>query len=306
MIAGPTASGKSALALELAHAFDGTVINADSLQTCRDLRILTARPDGAALSRAPHRLYGYLDAAERGSVALWRDLALDAIAEAVRSGRLPIVVGGTGLYLRALQGGLAPVPPIPEEIRAEALALHRVLGGAGFRQRLATLDPSGAERLSVGDRQRLARAYEVVRATGRPLRSWQERPCPPPPYRFATILLAPPRDRLYAACDSRFSAMIAAGGLDEAAALAARGLDPALPAMKAVGMPELLRHLRGEMPLGEAVAAAQRATRRYAKRQTTWFRHQCRPDMIFSEQFSERLLRCSRQFIDELLLTLRA
>ncbi len=303
IIAGPTASGKSALAAALAEEIDGTVVNADSLQTYRDLSILTARPDAAALARAPHRLYGYLDAAERGSAALWRALAMDAIAGATRAGRLPIVVGGAGLYLRALQHGLAPIPPIPQEVRQEALALHRALGGAGFRERLAGLDPAGAERLFAGDRQRLVRAYEVVRATGTPIAAWRRQPDRASPYRFATILLAPPRDRLYAACDSRFAAMIAAGGLDEAARLAARGLDPELPAMKALGLPELLRHLRGETPLGEAVASAQRATRRYAKRQTTWFRHQCRPDITFAEQLSERLLRCSRQFIDRFLLT---
>ncbi len=303
VVAGPTASGKSALALALAEALNGTIVNADSLQSYRDLHILTARPDMAALARAPHRLYGFLDAADRGSAASWRALALDEIAAAEQAGRLPIIVGGTGLYLRALQHGLAPIPRVPQEIRLEALALHGALGGVAFREQLARLDPVGAGRLFPGDRRRLVRAYEVVRATGIPVAAWREKPSSAAPYRFATILLAPPRDRLYAACDSRFAAMIKAGALDEATALAARGLDPELPAMKAVGLPELLRHLRGEMPLGEAVAAAQRATRRYAKRQTTWFRHQCRPDLILAEQFSERLLRCSRQFIDGFLLT---
>jgi tRNA dimethylallyltransferase len=303
VIAGPTASGKSALALELADVFGGTIVNADSLQIYRDLRILTARPDASAERRAAHRLYGFVDAAERGSVGQWRTLALLEIATATREGRLPILVGGTGLYLRSLAKGLAPVPEIPTQIRQEAVELHRLLGGVEFRERLAQLDPVGAERLVPKDRQRLVRAYEVVRATGAPLAAWQRRADPSPPYRFVTILLAPPRDALYAACETRFSRMIAAGALTEAAALAARGLDPDLPAMKAVGLPELLRHLRGEMLLADAIAAAQRATRHYAKRQTTWFRHQTTPDLRLEEQFSEGLLRRSRQFVHESVLT---
>ena len=303
VVAGPTASGKSVLALELAEIFGGTIINADSLQIYRDLRVLTARPDALAELRAPHRLYGFLDAGERGSVANWRALALDEIAAATRAGRLPILVGGTGLYLRALEHGLAPVPEIPEQIRQEAVELHRLLGGVAFRERLATIDPAGAQRLYAGDRQRLLRAFEVVRATGVPLATWQRRPHSSSAYRFSIILLAPPRQRLYAACDTRFARMIQADVLGEAAALAARGLDPGLPAMKAVGLAELLRYLRGEMPIEVAIAAAQRATRRYAKRQMTWFRHQTVPDLRFEEAFSEGLLRRSRQFVHECVLT---
>jgi len=303
VIAGPTASGKSALALELAEVFGGTIINADSLQIYRDLRILTARPDALAELRAAHRLYGFLDAAERGSVAHWRALALDEITAATRAGRLPILVGGTGLYLRALRHGLAPVPEIPEQIRQEAVDLHRLLGGIGFREKLAKLDPAGAQRLFPGDRQRLLRAFEVVRATGIPLATWQRRPHPTSSYRFSIILLTPPRDRLYAACDTRFARMIQADALGEVAALVARGLDPDLPAMKAVGLPELLSYLCGEMPIEVAIAAAQRATRRYAKRQMTWFRHQTAPDLRLEEEFSEGLLRRSRQFVHECVLT---
>jgi len=306
LIAGPTASGKSALALELAAVFDGTIINADSLQVYRELRILTARPDMAATARAPHRLYGFLDAAERGSVGEWRALALDAIAEAHRAGRLPIVVGGTGLYQRALTHGLAEIPPIPAAIRAEAAELHQSLGGAAFRELLAALDSETAARLPAGDRQRLTRAYEVVRATGVPLGKWQgAAAAAPPPYRFASLLLLPPRAALYAAGEARFRAMIAEGALDEAAALAARRLDPRLPAMKAVGLPELLHHLRGEIVLDAAILLAVQATRRYAKRQMTWFRHQTVADLVLNEQFSESLLHCSRHFIDGFLLTHR-
>jgi tRNA dimethylallyltransferase len=303
VVAGPTATGKSALALDLAAAYGGTIINADSLQTYRDLHVLTARPDADAEARAPHRLYGFLDAAERGSAARWRALALAEIEAAFAAGSLPIVVGGTGLYLRALFAGLAPVPDIPPEIRGEAAALYRSLGGAAFHERLASLDPTAAARLPPGDRQRLIRAFEVVRATGVPLGEWQRRPAVAAPYRFATLLLMPPREAIYAAGDARFAAMIAAGGLAEAAALLARGLDPGLPAMKAVGLPELFAHLRGEVGLSEAIAAAQQATRRYAKRQVTWFRHQLDAGLVCVEQYSESFLYRSRHFIDQFLLT---
>jgi tRNA dimethylallyltransferase len=264
---------------------------------------LTARPDAIAEERAPHRLYGFLDAAERGSVADWRALALDGIAAATGTGRLPIVVGGTGLYLRALQNGLAPVPKIPEAVRQEALELHRLLGGVGFREQLARLDPAGAERLVPGDRQRLARAYEVVRATGMPLSAWQRQAHPSSSYHYSTILVIPPREKLYAACDARFVRMIEADALGEAAALARRSLDPGLPAMKAMGVPELLRYLHGEIPLEAAIAAGQRATRQYAKRQMTWFRHQAVPDLTLAEQFSQDLLRSALRFVRESVLT---
>jgi tRNA dimethylallyltransferase len=303
IVAGPTASGKSALALELAENLNGTVINADAIQCYRDLQILTARPDQAAERRAPHRLYGFLDAAERGSAERWRALALEEIGNAIKAGFLPILVGGSGLYLRALTEGLALVPQIPEAVRQEATELYRSLGGNSFRARLAPFDPVSAHRLASGDKQRLIRAFEVVRATGLPIGTWQRTVAPRPGYRFATILLAPPRDRLYAACNLRFGRMIETGALTEAARLAARALDPDLPAMKALGFPELLSHLQGEMRLDAAVAAAQRATRRYAKRQMTWFRHQMTPDLVLDEQYSESLLRCSRHFIDQFLLT---
>jgi tRNA dimethylallyltransferase len=303
IIAGPTASGKSALALELAELCGGAIINADSLQIYRDLRILTAQPDQRAQARVPHRLYGFLDAGERGSAARWRALALDEIAGAAKAGRLPILVGGTGLYLRAVKEGLAPVPDIPAEIRQEAIELHRAVGGIAFRERLARLDPAAAQRLFPGDKQRLVRAFEVVRATGVTIGTWQQQIKSEPAYRFGTILLSPPRDRLYAACNARLIQMIEAGALAEAAALASRRLDPSLPAMKAVGLPELLFYLQGDVPLDAAIAAAQRATRRYAKRQMTWFRHQMTPDLVLGAQFSESLLRCSRHFIDRFLLT---
>jgi tRNA dimethylallyltransferase len=287
----------------LAEALSGAIINADSQQIYRDLRILTARPSPEAEARAPHRLYGYLDAAERGSTAGWRELALAAMAEATEAGRLPILVGGTGLYLRALMHGLAPIPAIPARVREEAEEIYRHAGGPGLHAALAALDPAGAAALQPADKSRLLRAYEVVRATGLPIGEWRQRQPPAAPWRFATILLMQPRPALYAACDARFSAMIAKGALEEVAALAARRLDPTLPAMKALGVPQLLRHLQGELSLAEAISLGQQATRNYAKRQVTWFRHQLAADLVLSEQFSERLLHRSRQFIDGYLLT---
>jgi tRNA dimethylallyltransferase len=254
-------------------------------------------------ARAPHRLYGFLDAAERGSAARWRDLALAEIATSLDASRLPILVGGTGLYLRALLGGLAPVPDIPVAIRDEAADLYIRLGGMQFRAELARLDPDSAARFPPGDRTRLMRAFEVVRATGIAIGDWQRRPATPAPYRFATVLLAPPRAQLYAACDARFASMIAAGSLNEAAMLLARGLSPDLPAMKAIGLPELFRHLRGEIALDAAIAGGQQATRRYAKRQFTWFRHQLDADLICVEQYSESFWPSMRHFIDRFLLT---
>lgn len=308
--AGPTASGKSALALALAEELRGTIINADSMQVYRDLAVLSARPGAAELARAPHRLYGVIDAAEACSAGRWRDLALAEIAAARAGGRLPILVGGTGLYLRALLEGLAPVPPVPQEVRAAARALHARLGGEAFRSALAQFDPEAAERLAAGDTQRLIRAYEVAKATGRPLASWRQGQSAPR-FAAAAILLLPPRAALYRLVDERFLAMMAAGAEAEARALLARGLDPALPAMKAVGVRELARFFAGELTRDAAIAAARQATRRYAKRQYTWFRHQL-PEaaalrkLVVGEQFSESLLPEIFSFIRQFLLTIPA
>jgi len=310
LIAGPTASGKSALALALARAFGSAVVNADSMQVYRDLRVLTARPTPEDEARVPHRLYGVLDGAELCSAARWREMALAEIEMAAAAGRLPVVVGGTGLYLRALTEGLAEIPPVPDEVRAAARALHAEIGGAAFRERLAALDPAGAARLPPGDTQRLIRAYEVALATGQPLGAWldaarrgaQERRLDA---EIATIVLQPPRGPLYEACDARLAAMVEQGGaLEEVRALVARGLDPSLPVMKAVGVRELAACLAGTLPLAEAVARAQRETRRYAKRQTTWFRHQAPAGAkMIGEQFSERLSPILFSFIRQFLLT---
>ncbi len=279
VIGGPTASGKSGLALAVAEGFGGTVINADSMQLYSDLDVLTARPPAEDLARAPHRLYGVLPAAERGSAARWRDMALAEIDAAKAEGRLPVVVGGTGLYLRALMQGLSEVPPIPDEVRAAAHARLASIGGEAFRSELVARDPASA-RLNAGDTTRLTRAWEVLEATGRPLSHWQSRTAQGAPehLRFTVIVLDPPRADLYAQCDRRFHLMMGQGALEEVRRLDAlareRDLAPDLPVLKALGVPELRRHLHGEIPLDEAVALAQQSTRRYAKRQVTWFRHQ--------------------------------
>lgn len=287
VIAGPTGSGKSALALDVATVLPATIINADSMQVYRELRVLTARPTRADEARAPHRLFGVLAAAEACSAGRWRRLAVLEIEAAHAAKRLPIVVGGTGLYLKALLEGLAEVPEIPKAITDEARALYARLGGGAFRDKLAALDPDGAGRLRVSDRQRLIRAYAVVRATGRPLADWQKASAPGPAVtaRFAVVVLSPSRAALGTALDARFDAMMAAGALDEVRSLLALGLDPALPAMKAVGVPELRRFLDGETSLAEAVAAAKRATRNFAKRQMTWLRHQIRADMVHPARY---------------------
>ncbi len=276
IVGGPTASGKSALALDLAEALDGVVINADSMQVYRDLAIVTARPGPEDLARAPHRLYGTVDGDERCSAARWRDMAVTEIDAAHADGRLPIVAGGTGLYLRALTDGLSDMPDVPEAVRAEAVAQHSKLGGTAFHAALAERDPVMARRLEPGDSQRLVRAWEVLEATGRSLAEWQAEPVSGPPRgcRFRTIVLVPPREPLYSACDLRFATMMEAGAVAEVAALLARRVDRALPVMKVLGVPEIGRFLAGEIDLDTAIAQAQQATRRYAKRQLTWFRNQ--------------------------------
>lgn len=303
IIAGPTASGKSACALAVARAFNGVVINADAMQIYSELSILTARPGPDELAAAPHRLYGALSMREPASAGIWRGLAMAETKAACDSGKLPVLVGGTGLYLRTLLSGLAPVPAVAASVRAEVQALYDRLGRDAFRAELIRRDPGIGE--PPADKQRLIRAFEVLAATGRPLRDWQreESGGATSEYRYARILLDPPRDALYAAIERRFDRMLEKGALAEARQVAALGLDPNLPAMKTVGLKELLAHLRGETTLAEAVARAKQATRNYAKRQVTWFRHQFAPDLRIAAQFSESLEQEIFSFIRQFLLT---
>ena len=272
LVAGPTASGKSALALALAERLGGCVINADSMQVYAELRVLTARPTPADERRVPHALYGVRPAAEAASVAWWRAAALAEMDRARAAGRLPILCGGTGLYFLSLTQGLSEVAAIPDAVRATARAAVEAEGPAAVHARL---DAETAAALRPGDSQRVARAYEVLLATGRGLAAWQrEAPSTgPADWRFRALLLDPPRDALRAAIATRFGAMLRDGALAEARALAAQALDPALPAMRAHGVPELLAHLRGELGLDAAARRASLHTGQYTKRQATWFRH---------------------------------
>jgi tRNA dimethylallyltransferase len=283
LIAGPTASGKSALALTLAELLGGTLINADSMQVYRDLRILTARPPAEEEARVPHLLYGHVDAAENYSVGRWCVDAGAALAAVEGAGRLPVVVGGTGLYFKALTRGLAAVPPIPATIRSAVRERLEAGGIAPLYAELGVRDPAAAQRLTPADRARVTRALEVVLATGRSLTDWHREGMKSAldPEHAVKIFLDADRAELYRRIDARFDAMLAAGALDEVHALSRRGLDPALPAMKAHGVPWLIRHLAGEIDLAAAVEAGKRDTRRYSKRQATWFRHQL-PDWTWA------------------------
>ncbi len=277
IVAGPTCSGKSALAMDVAERVGGTVINADSMQVYRELRVLTARPTPADEARMPHALYGVRAAGSPGSAAWWREAALGAMAEAAAAGRRPILCGGTGLYLAALTGGLADVPEVDADAREEARALLARDGSAALHARLLRADPVTAARLRPTDGQRLARAWEVWRSTGRGLADWYEAQASsesqsPTGWRFRLLLLDPPRAELRTAIAGRFDAMLAADALDEVRALLAQDLDPALPAMRAHGVPELAAVLRGELDLAEAGRRAVLATGQYTKRQATWFR----------------------------------
>jgi tRNA dimethylallyltransferase len=276
LIAGPTASGKSALALAVAERHGGVIVNADSMQVYRDLRIITARPSVAEEAQVPHRLYGHVDAAENYSVGRWCRDVRAVLEEVRRDGRLPILVGGTGLYFKALTQGLSAVPPTPPDIRAAVRARCDAEGAAALHAELTRRDPAMALRLKPGDGMRTARALEVLEATGRSLGDWHRDGLPAilDPDEAVKIFLVVDRAELYRRIDVRFDAMLAAGALDEVRVLAARGLDLLLPAMKAHGVPWLRRHLAGEISLEAAAAGGRQDTRRYTKRQATWFRNQ--------------------------------
>ena len=271
IVAGPTASGKSALALDIAERRGGTIINADSMQLYRELRVITARPTPEEEARVPHRLYGVRPAAEAASVAWWRAEALAVMEEVRAAGRLPILCGGTGLFFHALTTGLSAIPPVPAPARAEA---RRLLAESGAPALHALLDGETAAGLRPSDSQRVARAYEVWIGTGRGLAAWQKgQGTGPAPWSFAAILLDPPREALRRAATVRWRAMLAEGALEEVRSLVAAGLDPALPAMRAHGVPELAAHLGGRMTLEAASERAILNTGQYTKRQATWFRH---------------------------------
>ncbi|WP_338332378.1 tRNA (adenosine(37)-N6)-dimethylallyltransferase MiaA [Acetobacter sp. LMG 32666] len=299
ILAGPTCSGKSALALKLARQLGGVVINADSMQVYKDLRVLTARPSVLEEQLVPHRLYGVLPAAHKGSVAWWREQALAAMQQAWAAGQLPILCGGTGLYIRALTDGLALIPQSAPAVQQAARALVAEEGAPAVHARLMAVDPQTAMRLKPVDSQRVARAWEVWQATGHGLDWWQAQPgLPPAPAHFVAVRLYPPRPELRARIQVRFAAMLEQGGVEEVRDLLQQNLDPDLPVMRAHGVPELAAMLRGEITQAEAASRAIAATGRYTKRQATWFAHHpltpegrtCMVNACFanSEQFSER------------------
>jgi tRNA dimethylallyltransferase len=275
LIAGPTGSGKSALALEFARKRRGTIVNADAMQVYRELRVLTARPTEAEETVVPHRLYGHVPAAEAHSAGRWLEEAKRVLDETWNTARVPIIVGGTGLYFRALEQGFAAVPPIADEVRAHWRRALAERGAEALHAELARLAPDEAARLRPSDGQRIVRALEVLDGTGEPLSSHQARGGVPSPLagaRVERLLLMPERAALHRRCEERFLRMIEAGALDEVRYLLALNLDPALPAMKAIGVRPLARHLAGELSLEHAVALAQQETRQYVKRQLTWIR----------------------------------
>ncbi len=279
------------MALSLAQAVGGEIVNADSMQLYAGLRVLTAAPSLEDEARVPHHLYGIADAAEAWSVGRWLRAATAVLSEIEARDCPAVVVGGTGLYFRALTQGLAETPHIPLEARAAADELWTRDGEGAVRAALKAADPEGEARIERGDRQRLVRALSVLTATDRPLRAWQAETTPLLPLgAWRGVVVEPDRAALYARCDARLEAMLAEGALEEVRALTARDLDPALPAMKALGVREFAAHLQGELSLKEALAAAQQATRNYAKRQLTWFRNQT-PDWRRIEEFGAEAVR---------------
>lgn len=270
LIAGPTASGKSELALKLARERNGVIVNADAMQVYRELRILTARPDDNQVMQVPHSVYGHISGRTSYSVAQWLKDARGAIESAWRDSALPIVVGGTGLYFKALEEGLAEIPEVPSEVREK----WRNFTG-DIHNELALRDPAGAKRFNRNDRQRIARALEVIEATGQPIQAWQERAKSAAVLKDTIIerhLVSIPREDLYARAEARFDRMMREGGLAEVQAV--RDYDEDLPMMKAIGVPELRAYLKGETPLDAAISNAKTATRNYIKRQLTWWRGQ--------------------------------
>ena len=290
MIAGPTASGKSQLAIDLARRFGGAVINADSMQLYADLTVLTARPQPQEIQDIPHHLFGICDAAHRASVAEWLGLAATAIANVRAAGQLPIIVGGTGMYLQAGLRGIAPVPDVPADLHQHCIDLYRELGGAKFRDALAGYDADIAARLVDGDSQRMVRAMGVAMATDRPLSWWQQQP-----HKGAllgsvvTIAMMPPRPTLYDRINQRFDHMLMHGAVDEVARLMARQLDPGLPLMKALGVAPIAAFLQGDITKDDAAFIAKRDSRRYAKRQMTWIRNNFNAQITVEKKYSESL-----------------
>ena len=276
LIHGPTASGKTALSIEVARKYNGEIVNADSMQVYSELKVISARPDAEEMEGIPHHLFGHMPAGERYSTGIWLEQARTVIEDIQKREKTAVVVGGTGLYLLALVDGLSDIPPVPEDVRHEVLEISKKDGLRGLKIRLQAVDPDAAERINDNDRQRLMRAYEVWLATGRALTSFQQQRTKGVlnPDEWLGVALTPPRSKLYARIDKRFEGMLMEGAMEEARKLVDLGIDPELPAMKAHGMPWLSAFIRGEIDSETAAENAKRDTRRYAKRQFTWIGRQ--------------------------------
>ena len=285
IITGPTASGKSVLALSAASQFNGEVINADSMQVYAELSVLTARPSLDDELKIPHHLYGVLSGSDVCSAGRWLGMAIDKIKEVHKRGKLPIICGGTGLYLKVLREGISPVPNVPGNILDKVIALYQALGADAFIETLAKFDPISAAKLNPLDRQRVVRAYSVVMATGRSLPEWHKDQAETPLLRanFFTVHLLPDRAQLYTKIEQRFDRMIDGGGFEEVKALQKLNLAPSVPVMKALGVPEITAYLMGKINLDIAINRSKQTTRNLAKRQMTWLRNQGTPDLVFND-----------------------
>lgn len=305
VIGGPTASGKSSIALQIAKRFNGAVVNADSMQIYRDLQILTARPDADSVNQAPHHLYGILGTNERCSAGQWRDRAMRKIAEIGDEGLLPVVVGGTGLYLRALMTGLHRIPAVPDAVRAALNARLNEQGAASLHAELTASDPESARAINPADSQRVVRALEVLLHTGRGLKRWQSEESEEASsgVRFLTLVTLPPREYLYDVANVRFDRMIAGGAIDEVERLFSLNPPDDFPLRKAVGVQPIRSYLAGAIDIDGLKETGRRDTRRYAKRQMTWFRHQIIPDYVLQTKYSEIKLEKIFSQISTFLLT---
>ncbi|MEC7148391.1 MAG: tRNA (adenosine(37)-N6)-dimethylallyltransferase MiaA [Pseudomonadota bacterium] len=293
IICGPTGAGKSSLALNLAEKFEGVIINADSVQIYREIKILSGRPTSDDYRKAPHRLYGIMSIFKPCTLGIWRKMALETIKECELSGRLPIICGGTGLYIKFLLNELSAIPEISPSIKLEAREKLKELGNENFRELLSKNDPASASRIKSGDTNRLLRAWEVFTATTKPLSYWHKKSRKAgSQHKFFKVCLMPERKALYSICDQRFLEFVEQGAVEEARAFDFITASPELPASKTLGLLELIKYTKGELELSDAVEQAQRATRRYAKRQLTWFRHQLDEDFLIQN------LSCSKTVSD--------
>ncbi|MEC7387652.1 MAG: tRNA (adenosine(37)-N6)-dimethylallyltransferase MiaA [Pseudomonadota bacterium] len=293
IICGPTGAGKSSLALNLAKKFEGVIINADSVQIYREIKILSGRPTSDDYRKAPHRLYGIMSIFKPCTLGIWRKMALETIKECELSGRLPIICGGTGLYIKFLLNELSAIPEISPSIKLEAREKLKELGNENFRELLSKNDPASASRIKSGDTNRLLRAWEVFTATTKPLSYWHKKSRKAgSQHKFFKVCLMPERKALYSICDQRFLEFVEQGAVEEARAFDFITASPELPASKTLGLLELIKYTKGELELSDAVEQAQRATRRYAKRQLTWFRHQLDEDFLIQN------LSCSKTVSD--------